>query len=274
MSSTVTASVRTHELPAASLSAVPLPRTELMLRERLKWQLFPGLNLHARLRYRTLPRYFGGPQDGEERLVLDAGCGNGMLSHESFRKGNRVIGISIKEAEVARNRRMFNDFHRVPEDRLSFRVHNLYDVEALCLEFDEIICTEVLEHIEGDKEVCRSFWNVLKPGGVLHLCCPNADHPDHRRQHLDAYEAGGHVRAGYTWDSYQALLQPIGFRLSQPMGLGGPLRQACNKRITRAQEIGGLALGLPAFAALWPLSWFGTDDATVPYCLYVRARKV
>lgn len=241
------------------------------MRELLKWLLFPGINLHARLRCRTLPGYFNSPRNGESRSVLDAGCGNGMLSYQSCLKGNRVIGVSIKEGEIARNRKLFNQYHGIPEERLSFRVHNLYDLNSLGVQFDEIICTEVLEHIERDDEVCRSFFDVLKPGGVLHLCCPNADHPDHRDYHLDEDESGGHVRAGYTYATYRTLLEPIGFEVSEPIGLGGGLRQSCNKRIIRAQEIGGLALGMPLFALLWPLSLFDTRPPKMPYSLYVRA---
>lgn len=244
-----------------------------MFRERLKWQLFPGLNMHARLRYRRLPEYFRGPLNGEARLVLDAGCGNGMLSYQSYLKGNRVIGVSIKEGEIIRNQKLFNDYLDISEERLQFRIHNLYQVHALGREFDEIVCTEVLEHIERDAEVCDSFFNILKPGGVLHLCCPNADHPDHRAHHLDERESGGHVRAGYTEQTYRALLEPIGFEVSKPLGLGGAVRQACNKRVTQAQYVGRLPLGLLAFAALAPFAAFDTSHPRVPYSLYVRAVK-
>jgi SAM-dependent methyltransferase len=244
-----------------------------MLRERIKWKLFPGLNLHARLRYRTLPTKFRGPSNGREQSVLDAGCGNGMLAYQSCRLGNRVIGVSLKTGEIARNQKLFNEYLGIPEERLSFRVHNLYDVKSLGRTFDEIICTEVLEHIERDDEVCRAFFEILNPGGVLHLCCPNADHPDHEAGRLDEDESGGHVRAGYTGESYRALLEPVGFVVSEPIGLGGPLRQACNKRITRAQEIGRLPLGLAAFAVLAPLAALDGPVPRVPYSLYVSARK-
>ena len=122
-----------------------------------------------------------------------------MLSYQSYLKGNRVTGVSIKEGEVARNKVLFNDYLGIPEDRLTFAVHNLYEIQSLNRRFDEIICTEVLEHIERDQEVCRLFFEILKPGGVLHLCCPNADHTDNQSHMLDESESGGHVRAGYNF---------------------------------------------------------------------------
>lgn len=244
-----------------------------MIRDRIKWWLFPGINLHARLRYRVLPRHFSPPADGADGLVLDAGCGNGMLTYQAHLLGNRAIGVSIKEGEVERNRRLFNGYLRIPEDRLSFRVHNLYEIESLGMQFDQIICSEVLEHIRRDEDLCRAFWRVLKPGGVLHLCCPNAEHPDHVNYPLDPDERGGHVRPGYTAASYRALLEPIGFELSEPIGLGGPVRQACNKRITAIQESHGLLPGLLLFAVFWPLQVFDNGRPRVPYSLYVQARK-
>jgi hypothetical protein len=90
---------------------------------------------------------------------------------------------------------------------------------------------------------------------------------------LDKHESGGHVRPGYTLESYRALLEPIGFRIERAMGLGGPVRQWCNKQITRAQLVAGLPLGLAAFFVLWPSSFLDTRNPKVPYSLYVQALK-
>jgi SAM-dependent methyltransferase len=244
-----------------------------MWRERFKWLLLPGLNLHARLRGRLLPEELGRADEGAERRVLDAGCGNGLLAYHAYTRGNRVDGVSIKDREVSGNRALFHEYLAVPEDRLRFEKRDLYDIDGLGRPYDEIVCTEVLEHIRDDEGLCRAFWKILKPGGVLHLCCPNAGHPDHRAQELDEHEGGGHVRPGYTLEGYRALLEPIGFRIERVRGLGGPLRQACNKWITRAQDIGGVPLGAAVFAGLWPLASLDRDEPELPYSLYVRAVK-
>jgi SAM-dependent methyltransferase len=246
---------------------------DFAVRDRIKWLLFPGLNLHARQRNRVLPQNFGLPRNGEPRFVLDAGCGNGMLSYQSYRRSNRVIGVSIKADEVERNRRLFCGLLKVPEEALRFNRTNLYELASLHTEFDEIICSEVLEHIVDDRRICQGFWDALKPGGVLHLCCPNADHPDNQAMELDKHESGGHVRPGYTLESYRALLEPIGFQVERVIGLGGPVRQWCNKQITRAQMVAGLPLGLVAFFFLWPFSWLDRVEPKVPLSLYVRAVK-
>lgn len=242
-------------------------------RDRLKWAMFPGLNLHSRERIRMLPERFGGPRNGEVRRVLDAGCGNGMFSYESYLRGNHVLGVSIKRGEVERNQRLFHGLLRAPREKLRFECANLYELESLGFQFDEIVCSEVLEHIRDDRRVVQSFWDALKPGGILHLCCPNAEHPDHQNGPIDETESGGHVRQGYTLGSYKALLGPIGFEIERSVGLGGPLRQWGNKQITRAQNVGGIPLGMATFCLLAPLAWMDRRTPKVPYSIYVQARR-
>ena len=245
------------------------------VRTRLKWLLFPGVNLHARHRYRLLPAHFRAAPAGQVRRVLDAGCGNGMLAYKSHLLGNRVIGVTIKENEVAGCRRLFNDHLAIPEEQLAFRLGNLYELDFDEGSFDEIICSEVLEHLRDDAGVCRSFWRFLRPGGLLHVCAPNAQHPYNASFPLDRHETGGHVRAGYGLADYRQLLEPIGFEIDTVLGLGGPLRQAFNRRIKELQaRFGAMAAG-PLFLLSLPCLWFESRrrERAVPFSIYVRAVK-
>jgi hypothetical protein len=108
---------------------------------------------------------------------------------------------------------------------------------------------------------------------VLHVTCPNAEHPHHQAYKLDPEESGDHVRPGYTLESYKQLLEPLGFRIVDCVGIGGPVRQAINKRITGAQRIAGFGGGLLVFLAAAPFVPFDTSKPRVPYSLYVRAEK-
>ena len=245
----------------------------MVLREKIKWWLFPGINLHARLRYKILPRFFGTAQNNLLRIVLDAGCGNGMLAYQSYLRKNRVVGISINDNEVERCHKLFHDYLGISEDKLAFKVHNLYQIEALDLEIDEIICSEVLEHIADDKRVCQSFWNILKPEGILHLCCPNAKHPDNESKELDKNESGGHVRSGYTMETYKDLLEPIGFRIGSSVGIGGPIRQFFNKRIIQSEKTFCFPFAFIIFIVSLPFLVFDPSTPSEPYSLYIRAEK-
>lgn len=245
------------------------------VRSWLYWRLFPGMNLHARLRYQGLPQYFvnGGIGNGSE--VLDAGSGNGMLSYQSCRLGGRTLGISIKESEVRKARRLFNEYIGTPEEHLRFEEGNLYQLDFSENYFDAIICAEVLEHLRGDRDVCAEFWRILKPGGVAHICAPNAEHPYNRTFPLDHNERGGHVRPGYTERSYRELLEPLGYQVEQVVGLGGPIRQAFNRRIKETQARFGVVAGLPLFLLALIVLPFDRRDVNppVPFSIYVKARK-
>lgn len=240
-----------------------------------RWLLFPGINLHARLRNRRLPAHFGSAPCGQSRRVLDAGCGNGMLGYQSYLKGNQVVGITVKDREVAGCRELFNRSLGIGSDSLTFEKRNLYELELDEASLDEIICAEVLEHLQMDELVCRKFWAALKPGGVLHLTAPNADHPYNRSFPLDIDEAGGHVRCGYTPEDYCALLEPIGFQIETIDPLGGPVRQFFNRRIKEVQARFGPAAGMPLFMLALPALAFESRrrEQACPFAYYVRAVK-
>lgn len=208
-------------------------------------------------------------------MVLDAGSGNGMLSYQSYLLGASVLGVSIKTSEVEKSQRLFNQYLRVPESDLRFECRNLYNLDYPDNSFDHIVCAEVLEHLRNDEQVCGAFYRLLKPGGVVHICAPNSDHPYNKSFPLDHDEAGGHVRPGYTEESYRKLLEPIGFRLENIVGLGGPVRQAFNYRIKEIQSRYGPLAGLPLFAiGMLILTFVRRDlDPHVPFSIYVKARK-
>ncbi len=242
------------------------------MRETLKRAIFPGVNLHSRDRYMQVPTKFG-PEIGPNRKVLDAGCGNGMLSYQAWKRGATVLGISIKQKEVDGCRAMFNQGQGIAGGALRFENVNLNSMSSQLSRFDAIICTEVLEHIRDDRSVCQKFFELLEPGGCLHVTSPNAEHPYNREFPLDPDERGGHVRPGYTPDTYRALFEPIGFTVEEVSGLGGPVRQTFNRCIRATQERFGAAAGLPLFLLAAPFLWLDSGSPRVPYTLYVRARK-
>lgn len=245
-----------------------------LLRERIKWWLFPGINLHARLRDRALPPHFGRPDPKQNRRFLDAGCGNGMLTYAAYLRGFAARGISIKADEVARCRRLFNEFLQIPASRLTFDVRNLYDLDENDGTYDEIICSEVLEHLRDDTLVLGKFHQRLRANGTLHLCVPNADHPDNKAHHLDEAESGGHVRPGYTENELRRLLPSVGFQIEYVVGLGGAMRQRFNKRIIELDRRGGWPAAFPIFLLAHLFLWMDPAHPNTPYSIYVRATKI
>ena len=230
---------------------------------------FPGLDLHTRCRFRFLPELF---RTGK-LYTLDAGSGNGALSYAAFRRGSRVLGISFSEREVADTSVLFRAMGIAPT-AVEFRRMNIYDLDILEDTFDQIVCSETLEHIKRDREVVQMFARLLRPGGRLILCCPHALHPEHALGRTDEPETGHHVRDGYTIESYQALLDSSGLVITTVLGLGSPLLCDLDKFLRKARHKVGDLVAFPIFLLFLPLVRFDYRNPKMPFSLAVVAEKV
>jgi SAM-dependent methyltransferase len=244
----------------------------LPVRDRIRlWGkrlLFPGLDLHTRSRYRFLTRYFReGPID-----TLDAGCGNGALSYAAYLRGNRVLGVTMDSLQVEKADEYFSFLGSDPI-RLKFKVCNLYDLPQIQEKFDQIICSETLEHITRDKQVVAYFYDALRAGGVLHVCCPFSDHPGNKGRVCTDESRGWHVRDGYTMESYRALLEPAGFQIVKSAGFGSPLLVKMTNIVQPVLSRRGAAFALPLFLLSWPLQLLDYENPKVPWSLYVQCVK-
>jgi SAM-dependent methyltransferase len=203
---------------------------------------------------------------------LDAGCGNGALSYAAYRLGSRVLGVTMDFAQVQKDTEYFSFLGTDPE-RLKFQVLNLYDLPQIQQKFDQIICSETLEHISRDKLVVQYFYELLRDGGVLHLCCPNSDHPQHKGQVCTDESVGWHVRDGYTIETYRALVEPLGFQIVESAGFGSPLLVKLANLVHPVLGQKGVTFALPLFLLTWPFQLFDYPDPALPFSLYVQCVK-
>jgi 2-polyprenyl-6-hydroxyphenyl methylase/3-demethylubiquinone-9 3-methyltransferase len=97
------------------------------------------------------------------KLVLDVGCGGGILADAMARKGAQVLGIdlSTKALKVAQLHAL--EAHTAGVD------YREVSVEALAAEqpgsFDAVTCMEMLEHVPDPASVVRACSTLVKPGG-------------------------------------------------------------------------------------------------------------
>ncbi len=238
------------------------------LKNRLRLAFMPGADIFTRRRERLSLYWKNG-----RRRVLDAGCGNGWFTYLAYGTGAEAVGVNFDEGQVRKAKEFYNEWMRIPEHRLKFLKTNLYELDSLEPGFDEIICYETLEHVKRDDEVCRSFYRLLRPGGFLHLCCPNAEHPKWANETLDLEEKGYHVRAGYTLESYKKLLEPIGFSVTASEGVGGRALVAAHRTVDWFRRRIGDAASLPVVMLAEPFVRLDPNVHDNPFCLYVKAVK-
>lgn len=240
----------------------------LQLGHMVRSLLYPGLDLHTRNRASLCQFWLHGPRD-----VLDAGSGNGYFSWLAYKHGGRVVAMNINPSQVMKAEEFLIGYRQADPAHLKFERVSLYDLTRETRVFDEIICYETLEHIRRDDLIVNEFFRVLRPGGVLHLCCPNRSHPRNQKEVLDVYEEGGHVRAGYSVEDYRHLLEPVGFTVDSIVGIGSRALFYMDEILRWVRNHLGDVMALPLLPIALPFVYWSKLNPSEPFSLYVRAVK-
>jgi SAM-dependent methyltransferase len=105
----------------------------------------------------------------KECTVLDMGCGIGGLTIPASFKVKEIKGIDVNESyisiceEKAREKGAKN---------ATFELRSLLDLDEE-EQYDVVLCSDVLEHVEDQEGVLRSIVTSLKDGGVFYLTTNN-----------------------------------------------------------------------------------------------------
>jgi|SRR5215472_18426068 len=123
------------------------------------------------LYYPLLRRVVGCIRDRGSRSILEVGCGSGFLAemilqeHEASYRGFDFSEVAVRNAG-----------NRTGHSELFFRGDAL-DARSYACDYDTVVCTEVLEHIDRDLDAIR-LWR----DGTWCVCTvPNFDYPGHVR---------------------------------------------------------------------------------------------
>ena len=97
--------------------------------------------------------------------VLEVGCGAGNVL-EQVREAH-LVGIDLSRQMVKRTR-----------ERLAGHRVSVLQADAEFLPFDqnsfeEIMCTEVMEHVRSPEAIIYEMWRVAKPGARVAISIPN-----------------------------------------------------------------------------------------------------
>ncbi len=105
------------------------------------------------------------------QMVVDIGCGGGILADSMARKGAQVLGIdlSTKALKVAQ-------LHALEAQTPNVNYREI-SAEALAEEapaqFDVVTCMEMLEHVPDPASVVQACAALVKPGGWVFLSTLN-----------------------------------------------------------------------------------------------------
>jgi SAM-dependent methyltransferase len=97
-----------------------------------------------------------------DSLILDAGCGPGLVSLAFLEAGHRVIGVDLSEEMVARARVRCEPFGA----RARFERQSVFEPPPVGA-FDAAISRYVLHHVADPSAFLLRQFALIRPGGVL-----------------------------------------------------------------------------------------------------------
>jgi len=179
--------------------------------------------------------------------VLDAGCGDGLLSLSLAKRHPRwkIAGLDFREDLLSAAR------HRAGErslDNVSFRQADLTQPLPEG-DFDVVMALECLTEIPQDRRALRTMAAALRPGGLFVVQVP-----DQRWKPILPGSAAvwrNEVRHGYTADALEAMLAEAGLdgiKVRPTFRSTAALAQEIRDRVKSSPLVVRLAL-FPLFAA-------------------------
>lgn len=99
-----------------------------------------------------------------DRVVIDVGCGGGILSEALAAKGAKVTGLDMAKASLD-----VANLHRLESGiKVDYVLSTAEDwAQAHAQEYDVVVCLEMLEHVPNPASVVNACAQLVKPGGVV-----------------------------------------------------------------------------------------------------------
>src|SRR3989338_11665502 len=104
----------------------------------------------------------------ENQVILDAGCGQGVVSTYLAKKyGSKIFGITLVSFEVERAQERAKNLG--VQEKTKYQVMDYSATNFPDNYFDAIYTTETLSHSPDIHKTLQEFFRVLKPGGKIAL---------------------------------------------------------------------------------------------------------
>jgi ubiquinone/menaquinone biosynthesis C-methylase UbiE len=116
----------------------------------------------------------------EEKIILDLGCGDGLITWVLRQKGKIVTGIDNNQTAIN-----LCKMKKVDEVYLC-------DAEEICFpdnSIHAIFAGDIIEHLEDQDTVMKEIKRVLISGGMLYITTPPLDLPHNNDFHTREFTA-------------------------------------------------------------------------------------
>jgi SAM-dependent methyltransferase len=226
----------------------------------------PARRLRLSLADRALTSY----AEGRPLRLLDAGCGDGLLSLALARRHPdwTLIGVDLREDMLAGARARAEGRGLA---NVSFEAADL--LRPLPVGgFDAVIALECLSEIPDDEAALRTLGRALRPGGLLAAQVPDRDWRPVLPGSPTAWRE--QVRQGYGRDELGDLLRRSGFERVETRGTYRSLSTAAQEIRDRIKG-STLWLRVPAFPLLAASVWLEHHGITWgrPNAIFALARR-
>jgi ubiquinone/menaquinone biosynthesis C-methylase UbiE len=198
-----------------------------------------------RLRLRVGERELAARAQGRPLRVLDAGCGDGLLTMAMAKHHPEwtMVGVDLRENLLAgaRARAEARGLGNV-----SFQVADL--LKPLPVDgFDAVIALECLSEIPDDEGALGTMFAALAPGGTLAVQVPDRDWEPVLPGSATTWRE--QVRQGYSADELRAVLERVGLAAVETEGTYRSLAAAAQEVRDRIKD-SALPIRLLAFPFL------------------------
>jgi hypothetical protein len=135
--------------------------------------------------------------------------------------------------------------------------------------------------MKNDEQVIKIFSEIIKGGGILHICVPNENRKPYHGEIISEIEDGNHVRLGYSFRQLETMLKENGFEIMGRNTAVGFFAQKSINILNRLQL--NLFKNLPnrirdglnfiILLPLYPLTFFDEFITAEPLNIYICAKK-
>ncbi len=213
---------------------------------KLAFQIIGLPHIESRIRAKRIFSFI--PKKGSGQKALDAGCGYGLHSLELQKRDFKVYSIDIDKQRI--------EFLKKETNGLNLSVGNLTKLPFPKESFDIIICSDVIEHIKGDKKAFSELARVLKKGGMLCLTTPSVS-----EQNSKNWKRYGHERVGYKIKDIEKLSKENNLKAEEIKPYSGKIVEKAfriNEKLYRNNIVLGL-LFYPLYLASFIEDLFHLD---------------